>query len=462
MSEPVTDSYTFGPVPSRRLGRSLGVDLVPLKTCPYDCVYCQLGRTTCKTVERRQWKPLEGILEEVKRRLDTRPDYITLSGSGEPTLFTPIDRLIDGIRAMTDAPIAVLTNGSLLDREDVQRELLGADLVVPSLDGGSDSVFQRVNRPHRSLSFERMLDGLVAFRRKFTGQYWLEVFLLDDVAADPREMEALVRAAARIRPDRVQLNTVTRPPAESWAVAVSLERMAELAAMFSPPAEVIAEFPATAVEGTGRAGREEILQMLLAVPVRSTTSSTGWACIASRFLKTSSIWLRNISWRTCLWPARTNPIIGQRTPRNPAPSSHENCNRQRQRRHGQDHRRDQPGLRGCRRRSRRWPISIATSRNPTDTSSSSPQIDREAADREADPESWIPTRCTHCGRVQPGLPVRGDCLPRPSRRSSSPNSATPAAVACWSVRPTRSARFRGRSAVALGASGRRCGLSRAC
>lgn len=262
MSKPVTHSYTFGPVPSRRLGRSLGVDLVPLKTCSYDCVYCQLGQTTCKTVERREWKPLGEILKEVERRLDTRPDYITLSGSGEPTLFSPIDKLIDGIRAITDTPIAALTNGSLLDREDVRRELLGVDLVVPSLDGGTPRVFERANRPHPSLSFEKMVDGLVTFRQIFHGEYWLEVFLLDETAADEQEMAALRRCVERIQPDRVQLNTVTRPPAESWAVAVSRERLTELAATFSPPAEVIAEFPATIVEAAGRAGREEILQML--------------------------------------------------------------------------------------------------------------------------------------------------------------------------------------------------------
>ena len=167
----VMSGHVFGPVPSRRLGRSLGVDLVPFKTCTYDCIYCQLGRTTNKTVERRQWVPLELVLEELEKKLDSRPDYITLSGSGEPTLFTPLDKLIEGIRSLTDIPIAVLTNGSLLGSGEVRRELAGADLVIPSLDAGNEVAFRLVNRPHEALAFERLLAGLIAFRRRFRGAY---------------------------------------------------------------------------------------------------------------------------------------------------------------------------------------------------------------------------------------------------------------------------------------------------
>ncbi len=261
-----TSSCVFGPVPSRRLGRSLGVDLVPLKTCTYDCVYCQLGRTTCKTVERKEWIPRQRALEEVEQAIQTQPDYITFSGSGEPTLFTPIDKLIQGIRAFTEIPIAVLTNGSLLDSEEVQRELLGADLVIPSLDAASENAFQRINRPHKAISFERVLAGLAAFRRRFAGQYWLEVFLLGEDGSDQREIAELRRCVDVIRPDRVQLNTVTRPPAEEWAAALSRERLEQIAAMFSPPAEVIADFPAAPGLEVWGAGEQDILQMLLRRP----------------------------------------------------------------------------------------------------------------------------------------------------------------------------------------------------
>ena len=136
--------YVFGPVPSRRLGRSLGIDLVPFKTCTYDCIYCQLGRTTCKTLERKEWVPLESVANELEKRLDSQPDYITLSGSGEPTLFSRIDELIDRIKAMTTIPVAVLTNGSLLGSKDLQRQLSKVDLVIPSLDAGDDTAIPGV------------------------------------------------------------------------------------------------------------------------------------------------------------------------------------------------------------------------------------------------------------------------------------------------------------------------------
>ncbi len=255
-------NFVFGPVPSRRLGRSLGVDLVPLKTCTYDCIYCQLGRTTCKTVQRKEWVPLQGVLEELEKKLDTRPDYITLSGSGEPTLFRPLDKLIEGIRAMTDIPIAVLTNGSLLHLWEVQWELSLADIVIPSLDAGIDSTFRLVNRPHEAISFDRMLAGLVEFRRKFHRQYWLEVFLLGAYTTFEQEFAEIRRCVELIRPDRVQLNTVTRPPAENYAATVPREQLEEIAATFSPPAEVIADFHAAAGAEVGQSSREEILQLL--------------------------------------------------------------------------------------------------------------------------------------------------------------------------------------------------------
>lgn len=259
-------THVFGPVPSRRLGRSLGVDLVPFKTCTYDCIYCQLGRTTCKTTERKEWVPLDEVLENVKEKLASNPDYITLSGSGEPTLFSRIDELIDRIKAMTNVPVAVLTNGSLLWREDVRRQLTGADLVIPSLDAGDEAMFQHVNRPHEGISFEQMLSGLIHFRRDFPGEYWLEVLVLGGYTAVVADFAKLVKCVDLVRPDRVQLNTVTRPPAETFAIGVSAERLAELAAIFDLPAEVIADFRGVHRQPEFAAGREEILQMLARRP----------------------------------------------------------------------------------------------------------------------------------------------------------------------------------------------------
>ncbi|MBN1911390.1 MAG: radical SAM protein [Pirellulales bacterium] len=258
--------HVFGPVPSRRLGRSLGVDLVPFKTCTYDCVYCQLGRTTCLTTQRKEWVPVDEVFDELAERLDTGsdytgPDYVTLSGSGEPTLCTRIGELIDRIKRMTRVPVAVLTNGSLLWQEEVRRELAGADLVIPSLDAGSPEGFQRANRPHPDVTFERLIEGLIAFRETFSGQYWLEVFLMADASTDA-EVERMAWWVERIRPDRVQLNTVTRPPAETDAVALSREELERLANRFQPAAEVIAEFHATQEKAVSPGSRQRVLTLL--------------------------------------------------------------------------------------------------------------------------------------------------------------------------------------------------------
>jgi len=255
-------SQIFGPVPSRRLGRSLGVDLVPFKTCSYDCIYCQLGRTTCKTTERKEWIALEDVLDELKKKLSSEPDYITLSGSGEPTLFSRLAELIDRIKAMTRVPVAVLTNGSLLWQEDVRHQLMNADLIVPSLDAGDEGMFRLVNRPHEEISFEQMLNGLIDLRGEFRGQYWLEVFVVGAYTAIPGELAKVAKCVDRIRPDRVQLNTVTRPPAEKYAIGVSSERLAELTSIFHPHAEIIADFRGVHRQAEFAAGREEILNML--------------------------------------------------------------------------------------------------------------------------------------------------------------------------------------------------------
>lgn len=258
--------HIFGPVPSRRLGRSLGVDLVPFKTCPYDCIYCQLGRTTTLTVERREWSPLDEIVEELKDKLASRPDYITLSGSGEPTLYSGVGELIGRIRSMTDIPVAVLTNGSLLWQEDVREQLMEAHLVIPSLDAGDQGMFSTVNRPHSSITFDLMVDGLAAFRDCYLGQYWLEVFILSSHTAVQAEAEKIAACAGRIRPDLVQLNTVTRPPAEDFAAGVDRTRLEEIASLFTPPAEVIADFRGVHGSAEFTATRDTVLELLCRRP----------------------------------------------------------------------------------------------------------------------------------------------------------------------------------------------------
>jgi wyosine [tRNA(Phe)-imidazoG37] synthetase (radical SAM superfamily) len=255
-------SCVFGPVPSRRLGRSLGVDIVPFKTCTYDCVYCQLGRTTCKTIERKEWVPLEEVLDEVRVKLSTQPDYITLSGSGEPTLFSRLGDLIDGIKNMADIPVALLTNGSLLWQPDICEAVREVDLLIPSLDAGDEAMFRRVNRPHEAISFDRLIDGLVASRQACRGGYWLEVFLLAGWTASEDQVTKMAKHASLIKPDRIQINTVTRPPAESAAAGVSHERLDELARLFDPPAEVVADYHHVHEQVQFSASREEVLGLL--------------------------------------------------------------------------------------------------------------------------------------------------------------------------------------------------------
>jgi wyosine [tRNA(Phe)-imidazoG37] synthetase (radical SAM superfamily) len=254
--------HVFGPVPSRRLGRSLGVDLVPFKTCSFDCIYCQLGRTTCRTVERKEWVPLAAVLDELKLKLSSRPDYITLSGSGEPTLYSRLGELIEHIQVMTEVPVAVLTNGSLLWQTQVREELALADLVMPSLDAPDRDRFEFINRPHPEVTFERLLEGLEALRREFTGKYWLEVMLLAGYTAMPETVRHLAQWVRRIQPDKLQLNTAVRPPAEHYAMAVTPARLDEFARLFEPTAEVIAEYQGRQGPTESQASTQAVLTML--------------------------------------------------------------------------------------------------------------------------------------------------------------------------------------------------------
>ena len=254
------EQLVYGPVPSRRLGRSLGVDLVPLKTCTYDCVYCQLGRTTRKTVRRQHWVDPSDVVAQVRAKLESEPDVIALAGSGEPTLHAGIGDVIAGIKQITDVPVAVITNGSLLSRATVRRGLAAADIVLPSLDAPSDGLFQLVNRPHTALRFADVVGGMIVFRNGYRGQLWLEVMLLAGVTGMVAEVERLAELAARISPDRIQLNTAVRPPAESFVAPVAEGSLQEFAGLFTPHAEVIAD--TTSAGGDRVAARADILALL--------------------------------------------------------------------------------------------------------------------------------------------------------------------------------------------------------
>jgi len=236
--------YFYGPVPSRRLGRSYGVDIVPFKVCTLDCVYCQLGKTTEKTIKRRDYGPIEPILAELRETLaeGLEADFITIAGSGEPTLNSRLGELIDGIKKITDIPVAVLTNGTLLYKEDVRADCAKADVVIPSLDAGDEQTFQKVNRPHKDISIENLISGLCTFRDEFAGQIWLEVFFAEGLNTGTEQIAKIKNAIELIRPDKVQLNTAVRPTAEADIKRLDAEKLQAIAARIGPKCEVVADF----------------------------------------------------------------------------------------------------------------------------------------------------------------------------------------------------------------------------
>ncbi len=255
--------YLFGPVPSRRLGLSLGVDIVPLKTCTQNCIYCQLGITGVQTVERKPYVPIEAVLSELKERIaeGLRADYITLSGSGEPTLNSEMGRLIDGIKEITTIPVAVLTNGTLLADPAVRADCAKADVVLPSLDAGDEATFKKINCPHKDINFSAFVEGLCKFRAQYSGQIWLEVFFCDRINTSDEEIEKIRAAILLIGPDKVQLNTAIRPVADKSVVRVESARLAAIAERLGTNAEVIADF--SGIEGAQtKANTENILEML--------------------------------------------------------------------------------------------------------------------------------------------------------------------------------------------------------
>jgi wyosine [tRNA(Phe)-imidazoG37] synthetase (radical SAM superfamily) len=237
-------AHVYGPVPSRRLGFSLGVDIVPLKTCSFNCIYCQLGRTKKRTVLRRKFFSSREILSSIREAVHSgrKVDFITFSGSGEPTLNRSIGKLIREIKKLAPIPVAVLTNSSLLSQKFVRKSLLEAEVVIPSLDAATARTFRKVNRPEPSLKIEAIIDGLESFRREFKGQIWLEVMLVKGVNDSPADIEALKKAIARIKPDRVQLNTVVRPPAEKWALPLSRRELEAIKQRLGGRTEVVADF----------------------------------------------------------------------------------------------------------------------------------------------------------------------------------------------------------------------------
>jgi wyosine [tRNA(Phe)-imidazoG37] synthetase (radical SAM superfamily) len=263
-------NYVYGPVPSRRLRVSLGVDIVPKKVCSYDCIYCQIGKTTLQTIGRREYVPVESVLNDVEEALEDwggKVDYVTISGSGEPTLNSKIGEIVSGIKEMTVTPVAVLTNGSLLYLEKVRRALLPADVVLPSLDACTPEVFQTVNRPHPELTIDRIVEGLVQFRKEYEGEIWVEVLLCRGINDSWSDVEKLKEAFGLLQPDRIQLNTVVRPGTEEYAYMVPAGRMVQIQEALGANAEVIADFQAQDDRIGSKNLEEEVVRLIKRRPV---------------------------------------------------------------------------------------------------------------------------------------------------------------------------------------------------
>lgn len=235
--------YVFGPVPSRRLGQSLGIDTIPLKTCNWNCVYCQLGRTRPLNNTRKDYFPPQEIVDEVYKALQAHLpgeiDWVTFVGSGEPLLHAHTGWLIRQVKSMTDLPVAVITNGSLLYVPAVRQELAAADAVLPTLDAGTAALYRKINRPHPEVTFERLIEGFLAFREEYQGKLWIEVMLVRGLNDTTQALQDLAGMLHKIRPDAVHINLPTRPPVEPWVQPPSDECLIEALAVFGKIAEVV-------------------------------------------------------------------------------------------------------------------------------------------------------------------------------------------------------------------------------
>ena len=248
--------YLFGPVPSRRLGRSLGVDLIPFKTCTMDCTYCQLGETPCAVSERGDYVPIQDVLAELERwrTTDGQADHITLAGSGEPTLHTRFGEVLRWVKDNTDIPSVLLTNGSLLHLPEVRTAAALADKVKVTLSAWDEASFRQIHRPAQDVTFDLLVEGERVFRREYTGELSVEVFIVDGVNSDVSNVRKIAAIAETLNPDRIDLNTAVRPPADSGVHAATPEQLAELAKLFGPKATVAASFKTKVSGGRGSDG----------------------------------------------------------------------------------------------------------------------------------------------------------------------------------------------------------------
>jgi wyosine [tRNA(Phe)-imidazoG37] synthetase (radical SAM superfamily) len=235
--------YVYGPVVSRRLGFSLGVSLTPYKFCSLDCVYCQLGPTNHKTLQRSEYISQGEILQELgnffSNNKQLKIDYITFSGFGEPLLNVNISTIIAEIRKLSDKKIALITNGTLFIDKKVRTNVLALDLIVPSLDAASQAVFEKIDRPAAGINIEEVIEGLADLRKEFNKDIWLEIMLVKGLNDTEQELTLLKKAAQKIGPDKIQLNTPIRAPQEFAYKVLDKKRLEAIREFFGLKAEII-------------------------------------------------------------------------------------------------------------------------------------------------------------------------------------------------------------------------------
>jgi wyosine [tRNA(Phe)-imidazoG37] synthetase (radical SAM superfamily) len=260
--------YVFGPVPSRRLGQSLGIDPLPLKTCNWNCVYCQLGRTKPVINQRDEYFPREDILAEVQQALASHApvdiDWVTFVASGETTLHASLGWMISQVKQLTPLPVAVITNGSLLYLPEMRRELSKADAVLPSLDAGNAELYRKINRPHPDVTFERLVDGLIDFRKAYQGKFWIEVMLIKGLNDNETALKEIALLLKYVQPDEVHLLQPTRPPAETWVKPPDEEGLLRARAILGDIAKVV--HPATGYFDLS--GSESLVEAVIGIITR--------------------------------------------------------------------------------------------------------------------------------------------------------------------------------------------------
>ena len=261
----------FGPVLSKRLGNSLGIDVIPHKTCSYNCIYCQLGSEENTITDLKNYYSVDEIIYELKEALlnNKNIDYITFTGSGEPTLYKDLKKLIYEIKQITDIPVCIITNGSLLYKQEMRSNLLLADLVIPSLDAGNEDTFKLIDNPNKEIDFDKMVEGLIEFKKVFKGEYWLEIFLLKDINDNEDELDDIIKIVNKIKPDRIQLITATRRVANEKAKALTDEELKKIKKYFKARCDIEIDIPSVSDNHKGNSKKiteEDIVNFLIRQP----------------------------------------------------------------------------------------------------------------------------------------------------------------------------------------------------